>query len=180
MPLAWRYSKASVTSAVYMIDMGSSKNPATDNKLFTSYYYLCIMPLAWRYSKASVTSAVYMIAMGSSKNPVTDNKLFTSNNYLCIMPLAWRYSKASVTSAVYMIAMGSSKNPATDNKLFTSPPIKYSITCNQTTPDLQSLCTYAGPVRPPDKGAQLNFFFISQPKHMLRVLKRTISLRRFF
>ena len=36
-------------------------------------------------------------------------------------------------------------------------------------------------VRPLVKGAyQKNNFLISQPKHMLWVLKRTVSMRRFF
>ena len=38
-------------------------------------------------------------------------------------------------------------------------------------------------LRPPDKGALLLIkiiFLISQPKHMLWVLKRTASMRRFF
>ena len=35
--------------------------------------------------------------------------------------------------------------------------------------------------RPPDKSGQLKIIFlISQPKHMLWVLKRTVSMRRFF
>ena len=35
--------------------------------------------------------------------------------------------------------------------------------------------------RPPDKSVCLKIvFLISQPKHMLRVLKRTVSMRRFF
>ena len=35
--------------------------------------------------------------------------------------------------------------------------------------------------RPPDKSAQLKIIFlISQPKHMLLVLKRTVPMRRFF
>ena len=35
--------------------------------------------------------------------------------------------------------------------------------------------------RPPDKSAYWKtIFFISHPKHMLRVLKRTVSIRRFF
>ena len=35
--------------------------------------------------------------------------------------------------------------------------------------------------RPPDKSGYWKFiFFISHPKHMLWVLKRTVSLRRFF
>ena len=35
--------------------------------------------------------------------------------------------------------------------------------------------------RPPDKSAYLKIIFlISQPKHMLWVLKRTVSMRRFF
>ena len=36
-------------------------------------------------------------------------------------------------------------------------------------------------VRPPDKSAYWkNIFFISHAKHMLWVLKRTVSMRRFF
>ena len=36
-------------------------------------------------------------------------------------------------------------------------------------------------VRPPDKNVYLKtIFFISHPKHMLMVLKRTVSMRRFF
>ena len=36
-------------------------------------------------------------------------------------------------------------------------------------------------IRPPDKSAyQKIIFLISQPKHMLWVLKRTVSMRRFF
>ena len=36
-------------------------------------------------------------------------------------------------------------------------------------------------LRPPDKSAYWkSIFFISHPKHMLWVLKRTVSLRRFF
>ena len=41
----------------------------------------------------------------------------------------------------------------------------------------------SGPMttRPPDKSAYLkSIFFISHPKHMLWVLKRTVSMRRFF
>ena len=35
--------------------------------------------------------------------------------------------------------------------------------------------------RPPDKSAHLNIIFLlSQSKHMLWVLKRTVSMRRFF
>ena len=35
--------------------------------------------------------------------------------------------------------------------------------------------------RPPDKSAYWKtIFFISHPKHMLWVLKRTVSMRRFF
>ena len=35
--------------------------------------------------------------------------------------------------------------------------------------------------RPPDKNLYLNIIFlISQPKHMLWVLKKTVSMRRFF
>ena len=35
--------------------------------------------------------------------------------------------------------------------------------------------------RPPDKSAYLKIIFlISQPKHMFWVLKRTVSMRRFF
>ena len=35
--------------------------------------------------------------------------------------------------------------------------------------------------RPPDKSAYWKIIFlISKPKHMLRVLKRTVSMRRFF
>ena len=35
--------------------------------------------------------------------------------------------------------------------------------------------------RPPDKSVWLKIiFFISHPKHMLWVLKRTVSMRRFF
>ena len=35
--------------------------------------------------------------------------------------------------------------------------------------------------RPPDKSAQLKIIFlISEPKHLLWVLKRTVSMRRFF
>ena len=46
-------------------------------------------------------------------------------------------------------------------------------------------CSYLGPwclqYRPPDKSVYWNMiFFISQPKHMLWVLKRTISKRWFF
>ena len=37
------------------------------------------------------------------------------------------------------------------------------------------------PVRPPYKSAYLKIILlISQPKHMLWVLKRTVSMRRFF
>ena len=37
------------------------------------------------------------------------------------------------------------------------------------------------PFRPPDKSEYLKIIFlISQPKHMLWVLKRTVSMRRFF
>ena len=36
-------------------------------------------------------------------------------------------------------------------------------------------------IKPPDKSAYWKInFLISQPKHMLRVLKRTVSMRRFF
>ena len=36
-------------------------------------------------------------------------------------------------------------------------------------------------VRPPDKSEYLKIIFlISQPKHMLWVLKRTVSMKRFF
>ena len=35
--------------------------------------------------------------------------------------------------------------------------------------------------RPPDKSVQLKIIFrISQPEHMMWVLKRTVSMRRFF
>ena len=36
-------------------------------------------------------------------------------------------------------------------------------------------------IRPPDKSAYWKIiFFITHPKHMLWVLKRTVSMRRFF
>ena len=38
--------------------------------------------------------------------------------------------------------------------------------------------TIKGKNRPPDKSVHLKI--ISQPKHMLWVLKRTVSMRRFF
>ena len=43
------------------------------------------------------------------------------------------------------------------------------------------LVQWALVVRPPDKSAYWKtIFFISHPKHMLWVLKRTVSMRRFF
>ena len=37
------------------------------------------------------------------------------------------------------------------------------------------------PIRPPDKSVYWKtIFFISHPKHILWVLKRTVSMRRFF
>ena len=43
------------------------------------------------------------------------------------------------------------------------------------------ILTYAAYIRAPDKSAYWKtIFFISYPKHMLWVLKRTVSMRRFF
>ena len=40
---------------------------------------------------------------------------------------------------------------------------------------------YCTSCRSPDKSAKLKIIFlVSQPKHMLWVLKRTVSMRRFF
>ena len=45
---------------------------------------------------------------------------------------------------------------------------------------IQCFCQM-GETRPPDKSAYLyNNFLISQPKYMLRILKRTFTLSRFF
>ena len=50
-----------------------------------------------------------------------------------------------------------------------------------TKPEMASLCFHVQSHRPLVKSAhQKNNFLISQPKHMLWVLKRTVSIRRFF
>ena len=46
--------------------------------------------------------------------------------------------------------------------------------------DLIDMCFHASVSRPPNKSTSIKIhFLISQPKHMLWVLKRTVSMRRF-
>ena len=59
-----------------------------------------------------------------------------------------------------------------------------SVDPDQTAP-IGAVCSgstlFASILRPPDKSVYRKIiFFISHPKHMLWVLKRTVSMRRFF
>ena len=57
----------------------------------------------------------------------------------------------------------------TNKTKYTAPLEQVPLTCFKET------------CRPPDKSAYWkSIFLISHPKHMLSVLKRTVSMRRFF
>ena len=58
--------------------------------------------------------------------------------------------------------------------------VQISLSAELSMEKFHNLGTWAN-TRPPDKSARLKIiFFISQPKHLLWVLKRTVSMRRFF
>ena len=84
-------------------------------------------------------------------------------------------------SAPQIVIPESFQDPDTSMVMVDLGHLNFNNISTDKTPDSQTNTEGECCSRPPDKSVkQKIIFLISQPKHMLWVLKRTISMRRFF